>query len=89
MSRNSEKQTIEYIENETGNFEGIIHYLTEKFGGNSSCLNNSNVLNTFQIHEKLDENQYFRYLRIRQNGLNCAGTYQLSICSLEFFGTII
>ena len=34
VSRNSEKQTIEYIENETGNFEGIIHYLTEKFGGN-------------------------------------------------------
>lgn len=186
VNRMSEKLTFEYIENQTGKLEGIIHYLSEKFGGNivdkgickvtsssvfknfypknvidfnklclftsdstidavdpwlkidflgrkihpthytirtvgnkrNGChlknwvfecsntdknddwiildsrnnvdsLNNSLAIETFDIKENIDDNEYFRYFRIRQTGLNCSNTNQLAFCSLGLFGTII
>lgn len=183
VNRNSEKKVLEYDENQTGHFEGIIHYLTEKFGGNvvdkgvcdvtsssafrtftpknavdfakhasfssglknnnqwlkidfldrkvhptyysiqtvgnkkdechlkswvlecsntdkdddwkvldtrnNDCsLNNSGAVKTFQIQTNLNDNESFRFLRLRQTGLNWKGTNQLAICYIEFFGTI-
>lgn len=56
---------------------------------NVDSLNNSLAIETFDIKENIDDNEYFRYFRIRQTGLNCSNTNQLAFCSLELFGTII
>lgn len=56
---------------------------------NETCLDSSFAENTFKIQTNLDDNEYFRYLRIRQNGLNSRKTDQLVVGSMEFFGTII
>ena len=56
---------------------------------NETCLDDNLAENTFDIHENLDADEYYRYLRIRQTGLNSRKTSQLIINALEFFGTII
>ena len=56
---------------------------------NENCLNDRLAENTFKIQEDLKDEEYYRYLRIRQTGLNFRQTSQLMLNSLEFFGTII
>ena len=56
---------------------------------NESCLNDRLAENTFKIQNDLKKNEFYRYLRIRQTGLNWKGTSQLIFNSLECFGTII
>ena len=56
---------------------------------NERSLDDKLAENTFNIQTQLEDNEYFRYLRIRQTGLNSHHTNQLIIGSLEFFGAII
>ena len=59
---------------------------------NVTVLDESYRVHTFEIQEKLDSNEFFRYLRIRQTGKNTYTTgswYYLTLSALEYFGTII
>lgn len=56
---------------------------------NQTCLDDSYAENTFSISQQINENKFYRFLRIRQTGLNAKGTSQLVMSSIEFFGTII
>lgn len=44
--------------------------------------------NTFPIKNNLEKDEYYRYLRIRQTGLNSSGNNELFFSSIEFFGNI-
>lgn len=44
--------------------------------------------NTFSIKNNLEKDEYYRYLRIRQTGLNSSGNNELFFSSIEFFGNI-
>lgn len=54
--------------------------------GNKS-LEGSNKANTFEVPNS-QNNQFYRYLRIRQTGVSTANDYRLIIASLEYFGLI-
>lgn len=54
--------------------------------GNKS-LAGYNISNTFEVPNG-QNNQFYRYLRIRQTGVNTANDYRLIIASLEYFGLI-
>lgn len=58
-----------------------------------NVLNYKSVTHTFAIQEKLDHNEYYRYLRIRQTGRNACSNpnhhYILGFSALEYFGSII
>lgn len=56
---------------------------------NISVLNGCNVTHTLQIQEKLGNNEYYRYLKIRQTGVNAAGSFYFGFSALEYFGTMI
>lgn len=51
-------------------------------------LNSRSASKTFEIQEKLNENDFYRYIRIRQTGINTSGNYELIISAIEFFGSI-
>ena len=53
------------------------------------CLDKSSAENTFEIQNKLEDNEYYRYIRIRLTGVNSRHTFQMVINSLELFGTIM
>lgn len=54
-----------------------------------TVLDNNNAESTFHIQENLDENECFRYIRLRQTGSNMSGNNYLILNALEFFGSII
>lgn len=54
-----------------------------------NCLNNRSAFYTFQIKKKLNLNEGFQYLRLRQTDRNATGRFDLSLSALEFFGEII
>lgn len=54
-----------------------------------NCLDSNLAEVTFELNNKISNNEYFRYLRLRQTGLNTRNTNQLILSSLEFFGTLI
>lgn len=54
--------------------------------GNKS-LDGSNKANTFEVPNS-QNNKFYRYLRIRQTGVNTGNDYKLIITSLEYFGLI-
>ena len=51
--------------------------------------NKKSVTCTFEIQEKLEGNEFYQFLRIRQTGLNAANYNKLGFSCLEFFGSII
>ena len=53
-----------------------------------TCLRGRCLVHTFEIQEQLSDNDYFRYLRIRQTGKNANNSNDLGFTSLEYFGTI-
>lgn len=53
-----------------------------------TSLNGNNLASTFQIQEKLEKNEFYRFLRIKQTGLNASGSNYLGFSSLEYFGSI-
>lgn len=48
----------------------------------------SNCTNTFQIN-KSKQNKYYRYIRLRQTGVNTCNNNSLVFSALEFFGKIL
>ena len=45
-----------------------------------------NTIHTFKIKEKLEFDEKFKFLRMRQTGPNITGDYHLCLSALEFFG---
>lgn len=52
-------------------------------------LDNKSVSNTFEIQNHLDKNDYFRYIRIRQTGVNTFHDNNFGFAALEYFGSIL
>lgn len=52
-------------------------------------LNDNSVTCAFEIQEKLGKNEFYRFLRIRQTGLNACNSNWLGFSCLEFFGSMI
>jgi hypothetical protein len=47
-------------------------------------LNGNNVVKRFRC----PSGQFYRYIQIRQTGLNSKGTHAMSLCNIEFFGKL-
>lgn len=56
---------------------------------NERSLDDEYVSNTFEITNKRDSKDFYRFLRIRQIGVNTRNAKNLTLSSLEFFGEII
>lgn len=56
---------------------------------NVTCLDDKSVIHTFDIKEKLSNDEYYRFLRLRQTGPSSVNYYQLCLSALEYFGSII
>lgn len=52
-------------------------------------LNGKNIIHVYEIQEKLEKNEFYKCLRIRQTGKNAANNYYFGFSSLEYFGSII
>lgn len=55
---------------------------------NDESIKENDSSNTFNISAPIDKNQYFRYLRIKANGLETRGLNCLIFSALEFFGSM-
>lgn len=53
-----------------------------------NSLDDRSASNTFKIQSALEENEYYRYLRIRETGVNSYGQYNLIFAALEYFGSM-
>lgn len=53
-----------------------------------SSLDDRSASNTFKIQSALEENEYYRYLRIRETGVNTYGQFNLIFAGLEYFGSV-
>ena len=53
---------------------------------NDSFLNGAKVTHTYNISEQLDQRESFRYLRLRQTGVDANNYYFGTFSALEFFG---
>ena len=49
-------------------------------------LDDQNAVQTFDINEKLGENDFYRFLRLRQTGVNTGNNFTLPLSALEYFG---
>ena len=58
------------------------------FRNDISSLDGKSITQTFEIQNKLSKNESFRYLRIRQTGVNTSNDHFLTLSALEFFGYI-
>ena len=56
---------------------------------NNSYLNGCSFVHLFPISSNKDEEESFRYLRIKQTDASWANDYHLLINSIEFYGKII
>lgn len=56
---------------------------------NNSFLNGSNFVHSFPISMKSEEQQSFKYIRIRQTGPNWCNNDRILINSIEFYGKLI
>ena len=54
-----------------------------------SSLDNANAAQTFCIQEKMKKDECYRYLRLRETGVNTGGFYHIALSALEFFGFLI
>ena len=54
---------------------------------NNDDLNDSHVTRSFKVSKKIDE--AFRFVRLKQTGMNQAGNYHIDITSFEIFGTLV
>lgn len=53
-----------------------------------TSLDDKNAISTFSIETSSRTNQFYRYIRIRQTGVNTYGYYHLTLSALEYFGFI-
>ena len=56
---------------------------------NDTFLNNANVVHTYDISEGKTNKEFFRYLRIRQTGVDSSSNCHLTVSALELFGYLI
>lgn len=56
---------------------------------NETSLCNYMAQNTFTVKNKLDSNEFYRYVRFYQTGVDSKGEFYGCISALEFFGSII
>lgn len=54
-----------------------------------TSLNAQSVVCTFDIQQPGKENEFYRYLRLRQTGKSARNDYNLCFSSLEYFGSVI
>lgn len=52
---------------------------------NDSTLNDANVVATFQTK---DLNQFYRFIKIRQTGINWQNDYQMIFYNIDFYGKL-
>ena len=55
---------------------------------NVDYLNWNGISHTFEIKTSNNQNEYYRYIRLKQTGLNKRNDNHLSISALEYFGKI-
>lgn len=53
------------------------------------CIEEPKSLHTFFIQTPLKQDEYYRFLRILQNGINAYNRHYLDFSCIEFFGSII
>ncbi|KAK8840841.1 hypothetical protein M9Y10_027668 [Tritrichomonas musculus] len=53
-----------------------------------TCLDDASVVHTFEIQGRLADDEFFRFLRMRQTGVETNGSYYLTVACLEFFGSL-
>lgn len=51
-------------------------------------LNNYMAINTFKIDDSNHQNEFYRFLRLRQTGQNNSNKNYMGLCALEYFGKI-
>lgn len=56
---------------------------------NVDYLDGKSVVYTFKVESSQEANNFYRFLRIRQTGLNTGNDNHLVIAALEYFGSII
>lgn len=56
---------------------------------NVTELDERDATSTYKIKPELNNKESYRFLRLRQTGVNTAGNNYLSIAALEFFGSVI
>lgn len=56
---------------------------------NVDFLNDSNCVHTFEIKNRNNRNEGYRYLRKSQTGLDGKGYHYLTLSALEYFGDLI
>lgn len=55
---------------------------------NDKSLTSSSAIITFKIQEDLEEDEFYRYIRIRQTGMNDCHLYFFKFRSFELFGSL-
>ena len=55
---------------------------------NDKTLDHQSASNTFQI-KNASNNDYYRYIRLRQTDVNTHGSHEILLASIEYFGSII
>ena len=53
-----------------------------------NSLDDKNAFQTFEIQNSLHNDEFYRYLRLRQVGYNTGVNFYLTLSALEFFGSI-
>ena len=57
---------------------------------NCSLLNGKHLVHTFPIsNEKIDSDQGFKHVRLRQTGTSWCNNHRIHICAIELYGQII
>lgn len=56
---------------------------------NITSLSSASATQTFEISNKLEQDEYYKFIRIKITGPNDANNYYLMLSSLEFFGSLI
>lgn len=54
-----------------------------------TSLDNSGAIQTFEIQTKLKKDECFKFLRLRETGVNTGGHHHLTLSALEFYGVLI
>ncbi|KAK8847921.1 hypothetical protein M9Y10_018969 [Tritrichomonas musculus] len=54
-----------------------------------TSLNGKSIVCTFKIQTKLEKNEYFRYLRIKQTGPSICNNHYMTMSALEYFGNLL
>lgn len=74
------------VEGSNTNFDN--DWIILDFRNDVNLLDGKSIVQTFDIQNILNDNESFRYLRIRQTGCNTSNDNFMTLSALEFFGTV-